>query len=510
MLPPLYMKQSIDVPCDTTPQKRARVAEPSLDPCIWDLIHNYNAANTSSEHVIAITNYLKNKAASSWVVLDIETTELIQKETPIDKMTPSVTCALLIDAHVLNKPELSFSEIMKYYAAKLNFWPEETLRGTPYEFLMSILDMAVGIVAYNGAHFDLPVLAGHNKIRLHMWMQKLWDPMVRLRHETGHRFSLAQLLSKNGIDPKSGKGSEAPAQWKRGLANRNDPRPWDELDDYCMRDVVALAEVVLMDKIAMPNSKELTFNASIRIDTPFQFPPRSLFPTFGLDAPQSLVQLSSEWHSFRRGKVGASLAAGLLGISPYTNPNGAFRQLMGVEQVNETQAMRRGREEEVHIALSYAVRFGAALCETGSWPHPVKEWFLSSPDRLVINPDGGFGILECKSTNKLQQRVPLHYLLQVLLQLACVPDAQFADLIEQEYTDPSQDKERTYATMRSKRPTTRVTRVRKSEELALVCEFALGQIHNVTRHGPTNEAEVLHELKERINNVRSFRVIALW
>ena len=67
-------------------------------------------------------------------------------------------------------------------------------------------------------------------------MSKLCDPFEEVENLFGDRLSLNALLKANGMQCKSGKGSEAPEMWREERL--------EELESYCMNDVLLLAQLV--------------------------------------------------------------------------------------------------------------------------------------------------------------------------------------------------------------------------------------------------------------------------
>ena len=87
--------------------------------------------------------------------------------------------------------------------------------------------------------------------------------------------------------------------------------------------------------------------------------------------------------------------------------------------------MRLGHERESVIADMVSRHLGSRMQETGSWPHPDYPFLFASPDRLMIDRYGEFGLLECKSMGRLA-KLSDKFLLQVQMQLACVSRARYA------------------------------------------------------------------------------------
>ena len=120
------------------------------------------------------------------------------------------------------------------------------------------------------------------------------------------------------------------------------------------------------------------------------------FPTFPPNAPQSLRQNTPEWLAFRKGKIGASSVAAFLRLDPLSERDSAFEVLIGAESgPEETAAMRLGHQREPIIAELVSKHLGGTrMKETGSFPHPEVPFLFASPDRIMLDRNGEFGLLE--------------------------------------------------------------------------------------------------------------------
>lgn len=197
--------------------------------------HRYNLDRSADAYLY---DFLEDQCADDTLVLDIETTELIDTNTtPISQMVVSVAAVMLIEEPLL-----------------LTFWGDaRTERGAPLRFLRHALDHARRIVAYNGHSFDLVVLAQGDEVRLAGWRAKLHDPYAILRIEYNCRFKLSVLLAKNGIEEKTASGAEAPAMWRRWLQT-GDAQELSRLEAYNVQDVRVLAALVQLPSIAVPGA----------------------------------------------------------------------------------------------------------------------------------------------------------------------------------------------------------------------------------------------------------------
>lgn len=369
--------------------------------------------NTASAADTVLFEYIKDQAEHCDLILDIETTELIDVAlVPLANMQVSVASLLFLEApSAIGAARQRFLHV---------FWgSRKTGRGAPLKFLRHALDHTSRIVAYNG-NFDLTVLAQGEHERLERWRKVLFDPFANLKKATEWSFSLNALLVANGLEAKTASGKEAPAMWQRWLVT-SDTRELVALEKYNQRDVIALAQLVELDRVWLPKRPMRT--KALRL------PMR--FPVFPLGAPQSLVQNSPEWREFRRGKIGASMAPSFVRQDFRTSRAEAFELLLAPDDARvDTVAMARGRDQEAPIANTYAAKYGFDLAATGSWPHPDNgTWLFASPDRLATDPvNGQFGILEVKSVSAVPAEPTNANLIQVALQLACCPLAEWCDL----------------------------------------------------------------------------------
>ena len=78
---------------------------------------------------------------------------------------------------------------------------------------------------------------GDDETRWEAHCRKLTDPFTEASRQAGRRVKLSTLLQLNGVQGKLGAGADAPGLWRAGRL--------EQLQRYCMRDVVALAELVV-------------------------------------------------------------------------------------------------------------------------------------------------------------------------------------------------------------------------------------------------------------------------
>ena len=115
--------------------------------------------------------------------------------------------------------------------------------------IVETLGAASQIWTYNGAQFDLPVLARCLGVDLEThgaWQRKLVDPLHGARALLGTRAcaKLSVVLELNGLESKSASGAEAVVMAREGR--------WRELEDYCMQDTRLTYELIAQPCILWP------------------------------------------------------------------------------------------------------------------------------------------------------------------------------------------------------------------------------------------------------------------
>ena len=106
-----------------------------------------------------------------------------------------------------------------------------------------------------------------------------------------------------------------------------------------------------------------------------------------------IEQNTSEWHAYRRDKIGASMAPVIMGVSPYQTPLQLYNQILDGTKLADTESMRYGREKEgvarAWVNNSYDENFEPCVMQ-----HEEYDW-------LIASLDGWNGIcpLEIKAVN---------------------------------------------------------------------------------------------------------------
>lgn len=126
-----------------------------------------------------------------------------------------------------------------------------------------------------------------------------------------------------------------------------------------------------------------------------------------------------EWHKVRRLGIGGSDIAAIAGLSPYKNALGVYLDKIGAnEEKEESEAMYFGKVLEPVVAQEFSSRSGKKVKRLNAvLQNPHNPFMLANLDRLVMDPDRGQGVLECKTSNGLSKswkntELPEEYVLQ--------------------------------------------------------------------------------------------------
>jgi len=130
-----------------------------------------------------------------------------------------------------------------------------------------------------------------------------------------------------------------------------------------------------------------------------------------------MKQGTPEWLEARRGGIGGSDIAAILGLSPWTSPLAVWHAKMSGDSGPANDAMEWGHRLEAPVAERYAEGH-PEYTVTGPREmkfHPEYPRAFASVDGLLLNPDDQtpVGLLEVKTTSQLWSEVPLYYQAQV-------------------------------------------------------------------------------------------------
>jgi putative phage-type endonuclease len=137
----------------------------------------------------------------------------------------------------------------------------------------------------------------------------------------------------------------------------------------------------------------------------------------------------TEWLEHRKGGVGSSEVATILGLNPFETPYQLWRRKKGLDAPkDETFAMKAGHYLEDAVSRFWADETGREVIKSsaGDWlfVNSEKAFMRVSPDRTFWLPNmpknnANKGILECKTTQKEidPDDLPKHWFCQVQYQL---------------------------------------------------------------------------------------------
>lgn len=105
-----------------------------------------------------------------------------------------------------------------------------------------------------------------------------------------------------------------------------------------------------------------------------------------------------EWLEYRRGGIGGSDAATIVGLNPWNSPYSLFCDKMGaLPEKEDNEAMRQGRDFEQYVADRWMERTGKVCRRNNTmWRSTRWPWMLADIDREVVGENAG---LECKTTS---------------------------------------------------------------------------------------------------------------
>lgn len=136
----------------------------------------------------------------------------------------------------------------------------------------------------------------------------------------------------------------------------------------------------------------------------------------------------------RKGRITGTRVGMLLNM--YTNsevsywggPLKAWEAVLGIgEPVADNEAMRMGRDLEPFIIKQFESRTGLEVLEVNSMVHPKLPFIASTPDGLVVTPDGKRHAFEAKTASSMHawgreftNEIAYYYVPQVVLEIACM------------------------------------------------------------------------------------------
>lgn len=131
-----------------------------------------------------------------------------------------------------------------------------------------------------------------------------------------------------------------------------------------------------------------------------------------------------EWLSIRRGGIGSSEVATILGVNQYDTPYRLWLRKRGEEQPEEENfLMKAGHYLEPAVAQFFADETGAVIQKNSAGDFIVRDtenpFMQVSPDRYFRIGGGDKRILECKTTQRSvdEDDIPRYWYLQTIYQL---------------------------------------------------------------------------------------------
>ncbi len=192
----------------------------------------------------------------------------------------------------------------------------------------------------------------------------------------------------------------------------------DKLIAYNRDDCVRLAQLCTRDEIELPGLGTSTA-ACLK---PYVYAWTFLLQTTH-SRPQGVQQGTPEWFELRRGKVTASAAGAILGLSRLSSRVEAHERLRGEgDAAQTTPAMERGARLEPLAIRAFQRAAGLAVAPCGPYVHARDGWLIATPDGVVLNESGRVvAVVEAKVPAGGEPRaIDDNYLIQIIVQCACV------------------------------------------------------------------------------------------
>lgn len=172
--------------------------------------------------------------------------------------------------------------------------------------------------------------------------------------------------------------------------------------------------------------------------------------------------VEQDWLNFRKGKISGTLAAAIVGLSPYITTTQAYELLVGErewEDISNKDYVIKGKTAEDHIRALFALDHPEYKVESNSvngWSVAVSEkydYIMATPDGLITNLlNGKKGVLEIKTCLMIstfqkekwsKDKMPENYYCQLLQEMYCA-NADFGILVAELMYDNGLTMRRTY------------------------------------------------------------------
>jgi len=132
------------------------------------------------------------------------------------------------------------------------------------------------------------------------------------------------------------------------------------------------------------------------------------------------TQNTPEWKEWRKTKIGASDAAGVMGLSPWTSPHQLYEEKLGLRpEKYMSDAMIKGHNLEERARVCYEIETGLFIYPTVKI-HPAWDFLIASLDGITLD---GKTIVEIKcpgqKTISMAEKgeIPIHYQCQMQHQM---------------------------------------------------------------------------------------------
>jgi putative phage-type endonuclease len=114
----------------------------------------------------------------------------------------------------------------------------------------------------------------------------------------------------------------------------------------------------------------------------------------------TVAMTREDWLDLRRGSIGGSDAAAIVGLNEFSSPYTVWADKMGLlPDKEDSEAMRQGRDLEQYVAERFEEATGKRVKRSNyTWYNTDYPFAHATVDRVVIGEDAG---LECKTTSIL-------------------------------------------------------------------------------------------------------------
>lgn len=133
----------------------------------------------------------------------------------------------------------------------------------------------------------------------------------------------------------------------------------------------------------------------------------------------------TEWLKLRQKGIGGSDVAAILGLSKFRSSLHVFEEKTAetIAEEEDNEAMYWGRRHEDMLREEFMERNAHLGFEVRKLDkilqHPEYPWAIANVDGIILAPNGGAGILECKTSSEWlfdqwkDEQVPMYYLTQL-------------------------------------------------------------------------------------------------